>query len=152
MSPAQKIANFIAAKTGASAGTSPPPAFPAETLEATTFQPDAPESEAHRIAAELVRLHGDGAIGSHNDASFYAYLLRDFDATYTGPARSVRADPPGPYVPTAMQRVHVPRGLTVEERQRFLRKDLEDAISYIEEIAVLPPIVMDLFAPRRQRR
>ena len=92
MSPAQKIANFIAAKTGAPAETSPPPAHPAETLEATTFQPDAPESEAHRIAAELVRLHRDGAIASQKDASFYAHLLRDFDATYTGPVSNIHAD------------------------------------------------------------
>jgi hypothetical protein len=37
-------------------------------------------------------------------------------------------DPAGPYVPTKQQHVHVPRGLTMEERQRFLQKDLEDAI------------------------
>jgi hypothetical protein len=50
-------------------GQKPPPALPAETLQATTFQPDAPESEAHRIAAELVRLHKDGTIRSQADAS-----------------------------------------------------------------------------------
>jgi hypothetical protein len=130
MSPSQKIAKFIAAKTRASAETSPPPAFQAETLQATTLQPDAPESEAHRIAAELVRLHRDGGIASQKDASFYANLLRDFKAVYTGPVRRVPADPPGPYVPTAMQRVRVPRGLTVEERRRFLQKDLDDMAGF----------------------
>jgi hypothetical protein len=39
----------------------------------------------YRIAAGLVRLHKDGAIRSHKDASFYARLLRDFGATYLGP-------------------------------------------------------------------
>jgi hypothetical protein len=53
-------------------------------------------TEARRIAGELVRLHRDGAIRSQKDASFDAHLLRDFDATYTGPARSVPAEPPGP--------------------------------------------------------
>jgi hypothetical protein len=87
MSPSQKIANVIAATTGAQAGTSPPPAHSAETLQATTSQPDAAKSEAQRIAAELVRLHHDGAIKSHKEASFYAHMLRDFDATYIGPVR-----------------------------------------------------------------
>ena len=128
MSPAEKIAKFIAAKTRAPGGSSQPPALPAETLRATTFQPDAPEFEAHRIAAELVRLHGDGAVRSHEDARFDAHLLRDFDATYTGPMRCAQQDTSGPYVPTAMQRVRVPHGLTKEERQRFLQKDLDDAI------------------------
>jgi hypothetical protein len=46
------------------------------------------ETEARRIAAELDRLHRDGAIASKSahdlDAVFYARLLRDFGATYTG--------------------------------------------------------------------
>jgi hypothetical protein len=129
VSPSQKIAKFIAAKTGAPART-PPPAHPAETSQKTTLQPDAPESEARRIATELVRLHRDGAVASQADASFYAHLLRDFGATYTGPKRAATPDPAGPYVPTAMQRVRVPGGLTNEERQSFLQKDLDDAIGY----------------------
>lgn len=129
MSPAEKIAKFIAAKTRAPGGSSQPPALPAETLRATTFQPDTPEFEAHRIAAELVRLRGDGAVRSHEDARFYAHLLRDFDATYTGSVSKTKADDPaGPYVPTKQQRVRVPHGLTKEKRRSFLQKDLDDAI------------------------
>ena len=110
----------------APAGT-PPPAHPAETLQTTTLQPDAPESEAHRIAAELVRLHRDGAIRSHKDASFYAHLLCHFDAAYTGPVSNTdEDDQPGRYMPTKQQRVRVPSGLTMEERQRFLQKDLDE--------------------------
>ena len=49
------------------------------------------EIEARRIAGELDRLHRDGAIASkaaHDpDAVFYARLLRDFGATYTGRER-----------------------------------------------------------------
>jgi hypothetical protein len=130
MSPSQKIANFIATRTRTPADTSPPPVDPAETLQATTPQPEAPESEAHRIAAELVRVHRDDAIRSHKDASFYAHLLRDFDATYTGPVSKTDADhPAGPYVPTKQQCVRVPYGLTLEERRRFLQEDLDDAIA-----------------------
>ena len=67
------------------------------------------------------------AIRSHQDASFYAHLLRDFDAAYTGPVSKTDADdPPGPYVPSKHQLVRVPRGLTMEERQRFLQKDLDE--------------------------
>jgi hypothetical protein len=50
-----------------------------------------------------------------------------------------------------MQRVRVSSGLSLEERQRFLQKDLDDAIAY-EDIAALPPFVMDLSAPRKERR
>ena len=109
------------------------------------------DGEARRIAAELVRLHKDGAIASQADAMFYARLLCDFGAAYTGPVSSVPQDASGPYVPTAMQLVRVPRGLTREERQRSLQKDLDDAIAY-EDIAALPPFVMDLSAPRKERR
>ena len=81
-------------------------------------------TEARRIAGELVRLHRDGAIRSQKDASFYAHLLRDFGATYTGPVSNndgmIRR---APYLPTKQQRVRVPRGLTMEER---VQKDLDD--------------------------
>jgi hypothetical protein len=50
------------------------------------------DREAHRIAAELVRLHRDGAVASQADAMFYAHLLCDFGATYTGPVSSVPQD------------------------------------------------------------
>ena len=44
------------------------------------------EAEARRIAAELVKLHGDGAIGGAEDpeARFYAILVHAFGATYNG--------------------------------------------------------------------
>jgi hypothetical protein len=50
------------------------------------------EAEGRRIAAELDRLHRDGAIASKSaqdpDAVFYAKLLRDFRASYIGSRRS----------------------------------------------------------------
>jgi hypothetical protein len=53
------------------------------------------EAEAHRIAAEVNRLHRDGAFASKSaqdtDAAFYATLLRDFGGTYLG--RRPRARP-----------------------------------------------------------
>jgi hypothetical protein len=51
-----------------------------------------PEFEAHRIAAELVRLHRDGGVASQKGASFYAHLLHDFGATYTGPVSNTDAE------------------------------------------------------------
>jgi len=46
----------------------------------------ADEAEARRIAAELDRLHRDGAIRTRSiddpEAVFYATLLRDFGGTY----------------------------------------------------------------------
>ena len=89
------------------------------------------DGEPRRIAGELVRLHRDGAIRSHKDASFYAHLLRDFDATYTGPVSNTdEDDQPGRYMPTKQQLVRVPSGLTMEERQRFLQRDVDDAIVF----------------------
>ena len=86
--------------------------------------------EARRIADELLKLHRDGAIKGAADASFFARLIRDFCATYTAPKRTAAPDPACPYVPTAMQRVRVPSGVSLEERQSFLQKDLDDAIAY----------------------
>ena len=64
---------------GSFAGPPPPRLSPAD------------EIEARRIAGELTRLHRDGAIASKAaldpDAVFYARLLRDFGATYTGRER-----------------------------------------------------------------
>lgn len=55
----------------------------------------ADEVEARRIAAQLDRLHRDGAIASKAaydpDAVFYAKLLRDFGAIYTGRSGSRRS-------------------------------------------------------------
>ena len=62
------------------------------------------QTEARRIAAELARLHRDGAIASKSahdpDAVFYARLLRDFGATYTGRER-VKAPARGNPIPMA---------------------------------------------------
>jgi hypothetical protein len=81
--------------------TQPPP----ETEKA----PADTDPEARRIAKELVKLHRDGAIKTAGDASFYANLIRDFDATYPGPMSNTGKDlPPGPYVPTKAQRVPQP--------------------------------------------
>jgi hypothetical protein len=129
---------------------SPKPPIPSEYPVATAMMmPSSVESEAKRIAHKLVELYHSGAIKEPVDASFFAHLLRDFDATYTGPVSKTDADDPaGPYVPTKQQHVRVPRGLTMEERQRFLQKDLEDAIGYVEDIVGLPPI----FASRKRCR
>jgi hypothetical protein len=86
--------------------------------------------EARRIAGELLKLHRDGAIKGPADESFFARLIRDFCATYTAARRTSPLDLSCPYVPTAMQRVRVPSGLSLEERQSCLQKDLDDAIAY----------------------
>jgi hypothetical protein len=106
-------------------------------------EPDATENSvdfdgARRIAGELLKLHRDGAIKGAADASFFARLIRDFCATYTAPEANRRSDPVGPYVPTAMQRVRVPSGLSFEERQSFLQKDLDDAIAYEPSAEEIP--------------
>lgn len=46
----------------------------------------ADDPEAYRIAGELLKLHHDGAISGPADreAAFYACLIRDFGATYSG--------------------------------------------------------------------
>ena len=52
--------------------------------DATKSQVDS--TEAHRIAAELVRLHAAGVIKDAEDpqASFYANLVQRFEASFTG--------------------------------------------------------------------
>jgi hypothetical protein len=61
--------------------------------------------EARRVADELVRLHGDGAIQSQEDASFYANLIHLFDANYTKRvAAESDAIPPGQRKPSKHQR------------------------------------------------
>ena len=106
----------------------PGPSQPVE--QNPTAKNGADFKEARRIADELLKLHRDGAIKGAADASFFARLIRDFCATYTAPKRTAAPDPAGPYVPTAMQRVRVPSGLSFEERQSFLQKDLDDEIAY----------------------
>jgi hypothetical protein len=49
------------------------------------------EAEASRIARELVKLHRDRAMATKGDASFYANLIRDFGAIYTGPPDAAAA-------------------------------------------------------------
>jgi hypothetical protein len=122
-------------------------------LGATPLSPLAAEFEAEalRIAEELKRLHQDGAIANKSvrdpDARFYANLLRDFGATYTGPVSNVSAAadqeeaggnplpgicvPGKPYTPTVAQRVKVPRGLSRKQEAEFLARDLEEALSFM---------------------
>jgi hypothetical protein len=103
---------------------------PSEPVEPNPTKNRAGLDEARCIAGELVRLHDDGAIKGPADASFFARLIRDFCATYTAaPRRTAAPDPADPYVPIAMQRVRVPSGPSLEERQSFLQKDLGDAIA-----------------------
>jgi hypothetical protein len=93
---------------------------PSSGLDAAPlFPPTADfETDARGIAAELERLHQDGAIANKSvrdpDARFYANLLRDFGATYTGPLNQNQAGgnprpgvcvPGKPYTPTVAQRV-----------------------------------------------
>jgi hypothetical protein len=77
------------------AGGRPEVSAPSRTTASECHTPQlsrGDEAEARRIAAELDRLHRDGAIASKSahdlDAVFYARLLRDFGAAYTGSRRS----------------------------------------------------------------
>ena len=61
---------------------------------------DAELTEAHRIAAELAKLHRGGVISGPGDpqAVFYATLVRDFGASYTvkrSPSADREAPSPG---------------------------------------------------------
>jgi hypothetical protein len=105
-------------------------AVPSERVEPNPTENSADLNEARRIADELLKPHHSGAIKGPADVSFFARLIRDFCATYTAPKRTSPPDPVCPYVPTAMQRVRVPSGLSLEERQSFLQKDLDDAIAH----------------------
>jgi hypothetical protein len=116
------------------------------------------DAEAHRIAAELVRLHKAGAIKSEQDLSFYAHLIRDFGAAYIGKIMPVAAEreksegnppvgvyvPGKPYTPTAAQRVKVPRGLSRKKEAEFLARDLEEALAYEPTPEELGESVIDL--------
>ena len=78
------------------------------------------DGEARRIAGELAKLNCDGAIKGPADALFFACLIRDFGATYTGPVRSLPAeDPPRPYEPS---KHHAQVG---EREERTLRSEVE---------------------------
>jgi hypothetical protein len=92
---------------------------PSEALELHPTQNTVDLDEARRIAYELLKLQRDGAIKEPADALFFASLIRDFCATYIAPKRTAAPDPAGLCVPTAMQRVRVPSGLSSEERQAF---------------------------------
>ena len=50
------------------------------------------DGEARRIAGELAKLNRDGAIKGPAGALFFACLIRDFGATYTGPVRRLPAE------------------------------------------------------------
>ena len=73
-------------------GSAEAEAWHPDNLAKSGAQPRDDEIEARRIAAELNRLHRDGAIASKSahdpDAVFYAKLLRDFGAIYIGSRRS----------------------------------------------------------------
>jgi hypothetical protein len=95
--------------------------------------------EARRIADELVKLHKAGAVKSEQKASFYANLVHRFGASFAvhvGPHVPKQGAPNGftvpepgkPYVPTAAQRVKVPRGLSRKQEADF--RDLEEALAY----------------------
>ena len=108
------------------------------------------EIEARRIAAELDRLHRDGAIASKAaldpDAVFYARLLRDFGATCTGRSGSRQNAPkilpdgefaPRPGAENQWKVPDPPPGLNWAERQKFYMDDLRDAIG--DEWITAPP-------------
>ena len=79
-------------------GSAEAEAWHPDNLAKSGAQPRDDEIEACRIAAELARLHRDGAIASKSahdlDAVFYARLLRDFGAAYTGrePGQELRPE------------------------------------------------------------
>src|SRR5262245_8978415 len=86
-------------------------------------------SEAKRIAAELVNLWCQGLVKDDPEAAFYASLIHQFGASFTG--KGPGAAPNGrtmpkkgqPYKPSAEQLVHIPQGLTRKEREAFLARD-----------------------------
>jgi hypothetical protein len=61
-------------------------ALPNETVAELSTASLMDDPEACRIAGELLKLHRDRAIWSaaDRDALFYACLIRDFGATYSG--------------------------------------------------------------------
>jgi hypothetical protein len=75
------------ARRGTTSDVSPPaqanPAAATPTPDTLEF-----ETDAHRLADQLGRLHQDGVIPNRSaedpEACFYASLLRSFDATYIG--------------------------------------------------------------------
>jgi hypothetical protein len=127
MTPSQKIRNFIAAKAGDQSNTIRPPEtvqigadlalaharprthVPARKPAPTNAAQELGSEEPKRIAAELMRLHRDGAIRSQHNAG---------------------GNGPGPYVPTKQQRVRILPGLTHEQRRRHLQEDLDRALEY----------------------
>jgi hypothetical protein len=100
-------------------------------------------TEARRIAAELVKLYQVGAISGPDDpeALFYANLIRQADASFTGhrePVSDSESSKPAerqPCHPTKEQLVPIPLGLSKQQRREFLERDLREAIGeeWIEE-------------------
>ncbi len=64
------------------------------SLDAESAHADT-DSEARRIANGLLKLEGAGAIKNETDASFYAHLIRAFDAQYLGKVDSNPSKPSG---------------------------------------------------------
>ena len=64
------------------------------SLDAESAHTD-PGSEGRRSANGLLKLEGAGAIKNETDASFYAHLIRAFDAQYLGKVDSKPSKPSG---------------------------------------------------------
>jgi hypothetical protein len=117
LDPKQRIKAFLAGRSFESDSKNQEHAQPSvETGNTPETDP-----EAHRIAGELVKLHHVRAIKTKGDASFYANLIRDFDATYAGPPGAATEHPPVDRVPDS------PRGISPQERMEFYRADLARA-------------------------
>ena len=109
------------------------------------------QAEAGRIATELSKFDRDGAIKSEQDASFYANLIRIFDATYTGPVGSTSPDHA---ILTDEQLVPPPpEGLSAEERAAYYQADLENAIGaeYIDR-NYQPQVFQSRRSPARKKK
>ena len=153
-----------------------PHGSPSSELDAAPlFPPTAEfETDARGIAAELERLHQDGAIANKSvrdpDARFCANLLREFGATYTGP-RSIKqiavnqnqaggnphpgvCVPGKPCTPTVAQRVRIPRGVSRQKEREFLARDLEETLSFVPKmrIATLESSLQTAYTSVRRRQ
>ena len=106
-----------------------------DNLAKSGAQPRDDEIEARRIAAELARLHRDGAIASKSahdpDAVFYARLLRDFGATYIGSRRSQSDRVPSAMTSNASERISV---ATPTSRSPMMMKIPSEGVAAVENI------------------
>jgi hypothetical protein len=93
---------------------------PSEPVEPNPTKNSADFKEARRIAGELAKLNRDGAIKGPADALFFACLIRDFGATYTGPVRRLPTEDSSH--PCEPSKHHVQDG---EREERTLRSEVE---------------------------